>query len=196
MHQFVPSLFSQQLDLGASGDSADEGRASPQGQAADRRRPEEASARAAAAPEEGGRARRRPGAAAARKYKPLDGRLQPLSCQQQLVLLPATHQTLCSRLLKITARAQKQLLKARTEKERRSWLKQAAVEGTYPAMEPRLKWQCPSEPPRACPGHQEGRRPAEARRRWGAGSSRCGTPRPSSAGMQEPHPSGQGAARR
>ena len=36
VHQFVPSLFfSQQLDLGASEDSADEGRASPQGQAAD-----------------------------------------------------------------------------------------------------------------------------------------------------------------
>uniref|UniRef100_A0A8C2P4H4 Histone deacetylase interacting domain-containing protein n=1 Tax=Capra hircus TaxID=9925 RepID=A0A8C2P4H4_CAPHI len=111
VHQFVPSLFfSQQLDLGASEDSADEGRASPQGQ------PQPP------------------------QHKPLDDVYSLFFANNNWYFFLRLHQTLCSRLLKIYRQAQKQLLEYRTEKEREKLLCEGRREkGNDPAMELRLK---------------------------------------------------------
>lgn len=175
VHQFVPSLFfSQQLDLGASEDSADEGRASPQGQAADpggdRKKP--APGLQSSPPEEKGPAGEAPAPEPQPpQHKPLDDVYSLFFANNNWYFFLRLHQTLCSRLLKIYRQAQKQLLEYRTEKEREKLLCEGRREkGNDPAMELRLKQ--PSEPQGLPSGRQEGRRPAEAwGGRWGAGAA-------------------------
>lgn len=161
VHQFVPSLFfSQQLDLGASEDSADEGRASPQGQAADpggdRKKP--APGPQSSPPEEKGAAGEAPAPEPQPpQHKPLDDVYSLFFANNNWYFFLRLHQTLCSRLLKIYRQAQKQLLEYRTEKEREKLLCEGRREkGNDPAMELRLKQ--PSEPQGLPPGRREGRR--------------------------------------
>ncbi|XP_042105649.1 paired amphipathic helix protein Sin3b isoform X1 [Ovis aries] len=144
VHQFVPSLFfSQQLDLGASEDSADEGRASPQGQAADpggdRKKP--APGPQSSPPEEKGAAGEAPAPEPQPpQHKPLDDVYSLFFANNNWYFFLRLHQTLCSRLLKIYRQAQKQLLEYRTEKEREKLLCEGRREkGNDPAMELRLK---------------------------------------------------------
>lgn len=167
VHQFVPSLFfSQQLELGASEDSADEGRGSPLGHSADpgeRKKP--APGPQSSPPEEKGAT----GAAPASEqlppqHKPLDDVYSLFFANNNWYFFLRLHQTLCSRLLKIYRQAQKQLLEYRTEKEREKLLCEGRREkGNDPAMELRLKQ--PSKAPRlrrgpqVCGGRGE-RRPA------------------------------------
>ncbi|XP_046527425.1 paired amphipathic helix protein Sin3b isoform X3 [Equus quagga] len=143
VHQFVPSLFfSQQLELGASEDSADEGRGSPLGHSADpgeRKKP--APGPQSSPPEEKGAT----GAAPASEqlppqHKPLDDVYSLFFANNNWYFFLRLHQTLCSRLLKIYRQAQKQLLEYRTEKEREKLLCEGRREkGNDPAMELRLK---------------------------------------------------------
>lgn len=148
VHQFVPSLFfSQQLDLGASEDSADEGRGSPQGQSADpgdRKKP--APGPQSSAPEEKGASGEAPATEQQPpQHKPLDDVYSLFFANNNWYFFLRLHQTLCSRLLKIYRQAQKQLLEYRTEKEREKLLCEGRREkGNDPAMELRLKQ--PSEP--------------------------------------------------
>ncbi|XP_040300770.1 paired amphipathic helix protein Sin3b isoform X2 [Herpailurus yagouaroundi] len=143
VHQFVPSLFfSQQLDLGASEDSADEGRGSPQGQSAepgDRKKP--APGPQSSPPEEKGAAGEAPAPEQApQRHKPLDDVYSLFFANNNWYFFLRLHQTLCSRLLKIYRQAQKQLLEYRTEKEREKVLCEGRREkGNDPAMELRLK---------------------------------------------------------
>ncbi|XP_036702972.1 paired amphipathic helix protein Sin3b isoform X2 [Balaenoptera musculus] len=143
VHQFVPSLFfSQQLDLGASEDSADEGRGSPQGQSADpgdRKKP--APGPQSSAPEEKGASGEAPAAEQPPpQRKPLDDVYSLFFANNNWYFFLRLHQTLCSRLLKIYRQAQKQLLEYRTEKEREKLLCEGRREkGNDPAMELRLK---------------------------------------------------------
>ncbi|KAF4014393.1 hypothetical protein G4228_006313 [Cervus hanglu yarkandensis] len=144
VHQFVPSLFfSQQLDLGASEDSADEGRASPPGQAADpggdRKKP--APGPQSSPPEEKGAAGEVPAPEPQPpQHKPLDDVYSLFFANNNWYFFLRLHQTLCSRLLKIYRQAQKQLLEYRTEKEREKLLCEGRREkGNDPAMELRLK---------------------------------------------------------
>ncbi|XP_043446253.1 paired amphipathic helix protein Sin3b isoform X2 [Prionailurus bengalensis] len=143
VHQFVPSLFfSQQLDLGASEDSADEGRGSPQGQSAepgDRKKP--APGPQSGPPEEKGAAAEAPAPEQApQRHKPLDDVYSLFFANNNWYFFLRLHQTLCSRLLKIYRQAQKQLLEYRTEKEREKVLCEGRREkGNDPAMELRLK---------------------------------------------------------
>ncbi|XP_058583535.1 paired amphipathic helix protein Sin3b isoform X2 [Neofelis nebulosa] len=143
VHQFVPSLFfSQQLDLGASEDSADEGRGSPQGQGAepgDRKKP--APGPQSRPPEEKGAAGEAPATERApQRHKPLDDVYSLFFANNNWYFFLRLHQTLCSRLLKIYRQAQKQLLEYRTEKEREKVLCEGRREkGSDPAMELRLK---------------------------------------------------------
>ncbi|XP_044903802.1 paired amphipathic helix protein Sin3b isoform X2 [Felis catus] len=143
VHQFVPSLFfSQQLDPGASEDSADEGRGSPQGQSAepgDRKKP--APGPQSGPPEEKGAAGEAPAPEQApQRHKPLDDVYSLFFANNNWYFFLRLHQTLCSRLLKIYRQAQKQLLEYRTEKEREKVLCEGRREkGNDPAMELRLK---------------------------------------------------------
>lgn len=157
LHQFVPSLFSQQLDLVASEDSADEGRGSPQGQSVDpgdRKKP--APGPQSSPPEEKGAAGEGPPAEQQlppppppAAHKALDDVYSLFFANNNWYFFLRLHQTLCSRLLKIYRQAQKQLLEYRTEKEREKLLCEGRREkGNDPAMELRLKQ--PSESPRPC----------------------------------------------
>lgn len=155
VHQFVPSLFfSQQLDLRASEDSADEGRGSPQGQSVDPSdRKKLAPGPQSSPPEEKGAAGEGPAAEQQQPpplpppHKPLDDVYSLFFANNNWYFFLRLHQTLCSRLLKIYRQAQKQLLEYRTEKEREKLLCEGRREkGNDPAMELRLKQ--PSEPPR------------------------------------------------
>lgn len=160
VHQFVPSLFfSQQLDLGASEDSADEGRGSPQEQSVDpgdRKKPTPGPQ--SSPPEEKGAAVEGPAAEQQLPpppppplpaHKPLDDVYSLFFANNNWYFFLRLHQTLCSRLLKIYRQAQKQLLEYRTEKEREKLLCEGRREkGNDPAMELRLKQ--PSERPRPC----------------------------------------------
>lgn len=155
VHQFVPSLFfSQQLDLGASEDSADEGRGSPQGQSVDPSdRKKLVPGPQSSPPEEKGAAGEGPAAEQQLPppppppHKPLDDVYSLFFANNNWYFFLRLHQTLCSRLLKIYRQAQKQLLEYRTEKEREKLLCEGRREkGNDPAMELRLKQ--PSEPPR------------------------------------------------
>ncbi|KAB1259118.1 Paired amphipathic helix protein Sin3b [Camelus dromedarius] len=143
VHQFVPSLFfSQQLDLGASEDSADEGRGSPQGQSTDpgdRKKP--APGPQSSPPEEKGAAGEAPATEQPPpQHKPLDDVYSLFFANNNWYFFLRLHQTLCSRLLKIYRQAQKQLLEYRTEKEREKLLCEGRREkGNDPAMELRLK---------------------------------------------------------
>ncbi|XP_045348404.1 paired amphipathic helix protein Sin3b isoform X2 [Leopardus geoffroyi] len=143
VHQFVPSLFfSQQLDLGASEDSADEGRGSPQGQGTepgDRKKP--APGPQSGPPEEKGAAGEAPATEQApQRHKPPDDVYSLFFANNNWYFFLRLHQTLCSRLLKIYRQAQKQLLEYRTEKEREKALCEGRREkGNDPAMELRLK---------------------------------------------------------
>uniref|UniRef100_A0A2K6ELP5 Paired amphipathic helix protein Sin3b n=1 Tax=Propithecus coquereli TaxID=379532 RepID=A0A2K6ELP5_PROCO len=145
LHQFVPSLFfSQQLDLGASEESADEDRDSPQGQGADpgeRKKP--APGPQSSPPEEKGAfgdvpANEQPPPPP--PHKPLDDVYSLFFANNNWYFFLRLHQTLCSRLLKIYRQAQKQLLEYRAEKEREKLLCEGRREkGSDPAMELRLK---------------------------------------------------------
>uniref|UniRef100_G1R0R0 Paired amphipathic helix protein Sin3b n=1 Tax=Nomascus leucogenys TaxID=61853 RepID=G1R0R0_NOMLE len=147
LHQFVPSLFfSQQLDLGASEESADEDRDSPQGQSADpseRKKP--APGPHSSPPEEKGAfgdapATEQPPPPPPPPHKPLDDVYSLFFANNNWYFFLRLHQTLCSRLLKIYRQAQKQLLEYRTEKEREKLLCEGRREkGSDPAMELRLK---------------------------------------------------------
>ncbi|KAG8517288.1 Paired amphipathic helix protein Sin3b [Galemys pyrenaicus] len=143
LHQFLPSLFfSQQLDLGASEDSADEGRGSPQGQNADltdRKKP--TSEQQNSSPEEKGAPEEAPAAEQpSPPHKPLDDVYSLFFANNNWYFFLRLHQTLCSRLLKIYRQAQKQLLEYRAEKEREKLLCEGRREkGSDPAMELRLK---------------------------------------------------------
>lgn len=159
VHQFVPSLFfSQQLDLGASEDSADEGRGSPPGQSAEpaeRKKP--APRPQSSPPEEKGAAGEPPAPEPAPpRHKPLDDVYSLFFANNNWYFFLRLHQTLCSRLLKIYRQAQKQLLEYRTEKEREKVLCEGRREkGNDPAMELRLK------------------QPSEPRGPWGDGGGGC-----------------------
>uniref|UniRef100_A0A2K6K5I9 SIN3 transcription regulator family member B n=1 Tax=Rhinopithecus bieti TaxID=61621 RepID=A0A2K6K5I9_RHIBE len=147
LHQFVPSLFfSQQLDLGASEESADEDRDSPQGQSTDpseRKKP--APGPHSSPPEEKGAfgdapATEQPPPPPPPPHKPLDDVYSLFFANNNWYFFLRLHQTLCSRLLKIYRQAQKQLLEYRTEKEREKLLCEGRREkGSDPAMELRLK---------------------------------------------------------
>ncbi|XP_041617950.1 paired amphipathic helix protein Sin3b isoform X2 [Vulpes lagopus] len=143
VHQFVPSLFfSQQLDLGASEDSADESRGSPQGQSADpsdRKKP--APGPQSSPPEEKGPVGEAPATEQPpQQHKPLDDVYSLFFANNNWYFFLRLHQTLCSRLLKIYRQAQKQLLEYRTEKEREKLLCEGRREkANDPAMELRLK---------------------------------------------------------
>ncbi|PNI50722.1 SIN3B isoform 1 [Pan troglodytes] len=147
LHQFVPSLFfSQQLDLGASEESADEDRDSPQGQTTDpseRKKP--APGPHSSPPEEKGAfgdapATEQPPPPPPAPHKPLDDVYSLFFANNNWYFFLRLHQTLCSRLLKIYRQAQKQLLEYRTEKEREKLLCEGRREkGSDPAMELRLK---------------------------------------------------------
>nr|XP_012613841.1 paired amphipathic helix protein Sin3b [Microcebus murinus] len=146
LHQFVPSLFfSQQLDLGASEESADEDRDSPPGQGVDpgeRKKP--APAPQGSPPEEKGAFGDMPAAEQPPPPppppKPLDDVYSLFFANNNWYFFLRLHQTLCSRLLRIYRQAQKQLLEHRSEKERERLLCQGRREkGSDPAMELRLK---------------------------------------------------------
>ncbi|KAL0609565.1 Paired amphipathic helix protein Sin3b, partial [Plecturocebus cupreus] len=147
LHQFVPSLFfSQQLDLGASEESADEDRDSPQGQSTDpseRKKP--APGPHSSPPEEKGAfgdapAAEQPPPPPPPPHKALDDVYSLFFANNNWYFFLRLHQTLCSRLLKIYRQAQKQLLEYRTEKEREKLLCEGRREkGSDPAMELRLK---------------------------------------------------------
>ncbi|EHH59334.1 Transcriptional corepressor Sin3b [Macaca fascicularis] len=147
LHQFVPSLFfSQQLDLGASEESADEDRDSLQGQSTDpseRKKP--APGPHSSPPEEKGAfgdapATEQPPPPPPPPHKPLDDVYSLFFANNNWYFFLRLHQTLCSRLLKIYRQAQKQLLEYRTEKEREKLLCEGRREkGSDPAMELRLK---------------------------------------------------------
>uniref|UniRef100_A0A2K6TDA5 Paired amphipathic helix protein Sin3b n=1 Tax=Saimiri boliviensis boliviensis TaxID=39432 RepID=A0A2K6TDA5_SAIBB len=147
LHQFVPSLFfSQQLDLGASEESADEDRDSSQGQSTDpseRKKP--APGPHSSPPEEKGAfgdapAAEQPPPPPPPPHKALDDVYSLFFANNNWYFFLRLHQTLCSRLLKIYRQAQKQLLEYRTEKEREKLLCEGRREkGSDPAMELRLK---------------------------------------------------------
>uniref|UniRef100_A0A2K5PXH7 SIN3 transcription regulator family member B n=1 Tax=Cebus imitator TaxID=2715852 RepID=A0A2K5PXH7_CEBIM len=147
LHQFVPSLFfSQQLDLGASEESADEDRDSSQGQSTDpseRKKP--APGPHSSPPEEKGAfgdapATEQPPPPPPPPHKALDDVYSLFFANNNWYFFLRLHQTLCSRLLKIYRQAQKQLLEYRTEKEREKLLCEGRREkGSDPAMELRLK---------------------------------------------------------
>ncbi|KAK2087616.1 Paired amphipathic helix protein Sin3b [Saguinus oedipus] len=148
LHQFVPSLFfSQQLDLGASEESADEDRDSSQGQStepSERKKP--APGPHSSPPEEKGAFGDSPAAAEQPPpppqplHKALDDVYSLFFANNNWYFFLRLHQTLCSRLLKIYRQAQKQLLEYRTEKEREKLLCEGRREkGSDPAMELRLK---------------------------------------------------------
>ncbi|XP_036878101.1 paired amphipathic helix protein Sin3b isoform X3 [Manis javanica] len=143
LHQFVPSLFfSQQLDLGASEDSADEGRGSPPGQGADPGdRKKLVPAPQGTPPEEKGATGEVPVAEQPpQPHKPLDDVYSLFFANNNWYFFLRLHQTLCSRLLKIYRQAQKQLLERRTETEREKLLCEGRREkGGGPAMELRLR---------------------------------------------------------
>ncbi|XP_063575394.1 paired amphipathic helix protein Sin3b isoform X3 [Pongo abelii] len=147
LHQFVPSLFfSQQLDLGASEESADEDRDSPQGQSTDpSERKKLAPGPHSSPPEEKGAfgdapATEQPPPPPPPPHKPLDDVYSLFFANNNWYFFLRLHQTLCSRLLKIYRQAQKQLLEYRTEKEREKLLCEGRREkGSDPAMELRLK---------------------------------------------------------
>lgn len=165
VHQFVPSLFfSQQLELGASEDSADEGRGSPQGQSTepgDRKKP--APGPQSSPPEEKGAGGEAPASEQPpQQPKPLDDVYSLFFANNNWYFFLRLHQTLCSRLLRIYRQAQKQLLEHRAEKDREKLLCDGRRErGSDPAMELRLK-----QPSKAwAPGGRTGaplRRPAGA----------------------------------
>lgn len=159
LHHFLPSLFfSQQLDLGASEESADEDRDGPPGQSSDpseRKKP--APGPQSSPPEEKGTfgdtpATEQPPAA---PPKPLDDVYSLFFANNNWYFFLRLHQTLCSRLLKIYRQAQKQLLEYRTEKERAQLLCEGRREkGSDPAMELRLKQ--PSKAPGTLPARALG----------------------------------------
>uniref|UniRef100_A0A8C9PHB6 Paired amphipathic helix protein Sin3b n=1 Tax=Spermophilus dauricus TaxID=99837 RepID=A0A8C9PHB6_SPEDA len=144
LHHFLPSLFfSQQLDLAASEESADEDRDGPPGQSSDpseRKKP--ASGPQSIPPEEKGTFGDTPAAEQppAPPPKPLDDVYSLFFANNNWYFFLRLHQTLCSRLLRIYRQAQKQLLEHRTEKEREQLLCEGRREkGSDPAMELRLK---------------------------------------------------------
>ncbi|XP_036158475.1 paired amphipathic helix protein Sin3b isoform X3 [Myotis myotis] len=155
VHQFVPSLFfSQHLDLGASEDSADEGRGSPQGQSVepgDRKKPApgpQSSPPVEKGPTGEGTTPEQqpppppppPPPLPPPPHKPMDDVYSLFFANNNWYFFLRLHQTLCSRLLKIYRQAQKQLLEYRTEKEREKLLCEGRREkGSDPAMELRLK---------------------------------------------------------
>lgn len=167
VHQFVPSLFfSQHLDLGASEDSADEGRGSPQGQSVepgDRKKPApgpQSSPPVEKGPTGEGTTPEQqpppppppPPPLPPPPHKPMDDVYSLFFANNNWYFFLRLHQTLCSRLLKIYRQAQKQLLEYRTEKEREKLLCEGRREkGSDPAMELRLKQ--PSESPTLVRAH-------------------------------------------
>uniref|UniRef100_F7IP22 Histone deacetylase interacting domain-containing protein n=1 Tax=Callithrix jacchus TaxID=9483 RepID=F7IP22_CALJA len=143
LYQFVPSLFfSQQLDLGASEESANEDRDSSQGQSIDpSKRKKPAPGPHSSPPEEKGAFR---DSLAAEQlpppppllHKALEDFYSLFFANNDWYFFLGLHQTLCSRLLKICHQAQKQLLEYRTKKEREKLLCEGRREkGSNTAME-------------------------------------------------------------
>ncbi|XP_024092996.1 paired amphipathic helix protein Sin3b isoform X3 [Pongo pygmaeus] len=141
----IESVYDE-LDLGASEESADEDRDSPQGQSTDpSERKKLAPGPHSSPPEEKGAfgdapATEQPPPPPPPPHKPLDDVYSLFFANNNWYFFLRLHQTLCSRLLKIYRQAQKQLLEYRTEKEREKLLCEGRREkGSDPAMELRLK---------------------------------------------------------
>ncbi|KAF6097007.1 SIN3 transcription regulator family member B [Phyllostomus discolor] len=155
----IESVYDEQLDLGASEDSADESRGSPQGQSVDpgdRKKPvpgpqsspseEKVASSEGSAPEQQQQPQQPPPPPPPPPplppppHKPMDDVYSLFFANNNWYFFLRLHQTLCSRLLKIYRQAQKQLLEYRTEKEREKLLCEGRREkGNDPAMELRLK---------------------------------------------------------
>ncbi|XP_037674235.1 paired amphipathic helix protein Sin3b isoform X2 [Choloepus didactylus] len=139
LRQFVPGLFfSQHLEPGASGESADEGRESPRpGVGSGERKRPVPGAQGSPREDQGAPG---DGPVPEPQPKPPDDVYRLFFANNNWYFFLRLHQTLCSRLLRIYRQAQKQLLEHRCEKEREKLLCDGRREkGSDPALELRLR---------------------------------------------------------